>query len=241
MRTACMERGMEKTDTIHPSPGRRRWNRFKQNKRGYYSLLIFGLFFCVSLCSEVISNDVPFLVIYNGGYYFPLLKAYPETVFGGVFETETDYQDPFFLEQMGHAGNHAFFPFNRHGYNSINLTIDGPLPSPPTQVNMLGTDDRGRDVLARLLYGFRLSVLFGFCPDPGRDTPGDCCRGDAGILWRKGGSVFPEVYRDLGFDAGIVSAHYFCIDFQTKRSAPPDAVIRCSVGWVYPIMSGRSS
>lgn len=147
---------------IHPSPGRRRWNRFKQNKRGFYSLLIFGVVFCVSLCSEVISNDVPFLVTYNGGYYFPLLKAYPETVFGGAFETETDYQDPFFLEQMERVGNRAFFPFNRHGYNSINLTIDGPLPSHPTQMNIMGTDDRGRDVLARLLYGFRLSVLFGF-------------------------------------------------------------------------------
>jgi microcin C transport system permease protein len=158
-----MVREMERTGTIHPSPGRRRWNRFKQNKRGFYSLLIFGVFFCVSLCSEVISNDVPVLVIYNGGYYFPLLKVYPETVFGGAFETETDYQDPFFLGQMEKAGNRAFFPFNRHGYNSINLTIDGPLPSPPTRVNILGTDDRGRDVLARLLYGFRLSVLFGFC------------------------------------------------------------------------------
>jgi microcin C transport system permease protein len=153
---------MLKTDTIHQSPGRRRWNRFKHNTRGYLSLLIFGLFFCISLFSEVISNDVPFLVIYDGGYYFPFLKAYPETVFGGVFETETDYQDVFFLDQMKHAGNHAFFPCNRHGYNSINLAVDGPLPSPPSGVNLLGTDDRGRDVLARLLYGFRLSVLFGF-------------------------------------------------------------------------------
>jgi microcin C transport system permease protein len=156
------ERGLEKEETIHISPGRRRWNRFKRNKRGYCSLLIFGLFFGVSLCSEVISNDVPFLVIYKGRYYFPLFKMYPETVFGGVFETETDYQDPFFLEQMRNGGNRVFFPFNRQSYNSINLNIDGPLPSVPTTVNLLGTDDRGRDVLARLLYGFRLSVLFGF-------------------------------------------------------------------------------
>jgi microcin C transport system permease protein len=160
--TLIVKAGMKKTDKIHPSPGGRRWRRFKYNKRGYYSLLIFGFFFCFSLISEVISNDVPFLVVYNGGYYFPFLKSYPETVFGGVFETETDYQDPFFLEQMRKVGNHAFFPINRHGYNSINLRIDGPLPSPPTKVNLLGTDDRGRDVLARLLYGFRLSVLFGF-------------------------------------------------------------------------------
>lgn len=153
--------GMDTMATIHISPGRRRWNRFKKNKRGYYSLLIFSIIFCISLFSEVLSNDVPFLVVYNGHYYFPFLKNYPETVFGGVFQTETDYQDPFFLDQMKLPGNHAFFPPNRHGYNSINLDINGPLPSPPTRDNLLGTDDRGRDVLARLLYGFRLSVLFG--------------------------------------------------------------------------------
>ena len=157
-----MQTGMKRKDTVHLSPGRRRWRRFRHNKRGYYSLLIFSLFFCVSLCAEIISNDVPFFVVYNGGYYFPFVKVYPETAFGGDFQTETDYQDAFFLKQMGHDGNHAFYPLNRHGYNSINLNIDGPLPSAPTSVNLLGTDDRGRDVLARLLYGFRLSVLFGF-------------------------------------------------------------------------------
>ena len=153
---------MEAKATQHLSPGRRRWNRFKKNRRGYYSLLIFGVFFCLSLGAEILSNNVPFFVVYKGGYYFPFLKVYPETVFGGDFETETDYQDPFFLTQMGHDGNRAYYPPNRHGYNSINLNIDGPLPSHPTKANLLGTDDRGRDVLARLLYGFRLSVLFGF-------------------------------------------------------------------------------
>jgi microcin C transport system permease protein len=154
--------GMKKTDMVDMTPGRRRWSRFKRMRRGYYSLLIFGSFFIISLCAEVISNDVPFLVVYKGVYYFPLFKSYPETVFGGVFETETDYQDPFFMEQMKQPGNRVFFPLNRHGYTSINLAIDGPLPSPPTSTNLLGTDDHGRDVLARLLYGFRLSVLFGF-------------------------------------------------------------------------------
>jgi microcin C transport system permease protein len=152
----------KRQDAVPLSPGRRRWIRFRRNKRGYCSLLIFGLLFGISLFSEIISNDVPFMVIYKGQHYFPFLKMYPETVFGGGFQTETDYQDPFFLQQMGHDGNRAFWPVNRHGYNSINLNIDGPLPSPPTRVNLLGSDDRGRDVLARLLYGFRLSVLFGF-------------------------------------------------------------------------------
>lgn len=160
-----MDMGASQTKTaakVRLSPGRRRWLRFKRNRRGYYSLLLFCLIFGISLFAEVLSNSVPFLVIYNGHYYFPFVKKYPETVFGGVFHTETDYQDPFFLNQMKRPGNHVFFPPNPHGYNSINLNINGPLPSPPTRDNLLGTDDRGRDVLARLLYGFRLSVLFGF-------------------------------------------------------------------------------
>lgn len=116
----------------------------------------------MSLFSEILSNDVPFLVVYKGKPYFPLLVSYPETTFGGDFDSETDYLDPYFQEEMERTGGKVFFPPNRHSFNSINLEIEGPVPSPPTRVNYLGTDDRGRDVLARLLYGFRLSILFGF-------------------------------------------------------------------------------
>lgn len=140
----------------------RRWRRFMRNKRGYYSLILFSLLIGVSLVSEIISNDKPFLVVYQGNYYYPLWNQYPETQFGGDFETETDYRDPYIFEKITTEGNKAFFPFNKHSFNSINLEIDGPVPSPPTPENILGTDDRGRDVFARLLYGFRLSVLFGF-------------------------------------------------------------------------------
>ena len=143
------------------SPAKRRWRRFRHNRRGYWSLLIFCAIFTVSLGAELISNDKPFLVQYQGKIYLPFLVTYPETTFGGDFDTETDYRDAFFLARMAEDGNRAFFPLNPHSYNSINTAIDGPLPSPPTRVNLLGTDDRGRDVLARLLYGFRLSVLFG--------------------------------------------------------------------------------
>ncbi len=144
------------------SLGHRRWNRFKRNRRGFYSFVIFSVLFLLSLSSELISNDVPFLVINDGKAFFPIIKEYPETAFGGDFETPTDYRDPYFLELLSGPGDRVFFPLNRHSYNSINLNIDGPVPSPPTPENFLGTDDRGRDVLARLLYGFRLSVLFGF-------------------------------------------------------------------------------
>jgi microcin C transport system permease protein len=144
------------------SLSRRRWRRFCRNRRGLYSLFIFAFFFVASLFAEAISNDVPLLVIYDGDAYFPLLIEYPETTFGGDFETETDYLDPYMLEILTSNGNSVHFPFNRHSYQSINFNIDGPVPSPPTRENILGTDDRGRDVFARLLYGFRLSVLFGF-------------------------------------------------------------------------------
>lgn len=144
------------------SLGRRRWRRFCRNRRGFYSLLIFSFIFTLSLLAETISNDVPLLVIHDGKPYFPLLKAYPETTFGGEFETETDYRDPYIIELLSKNGNKIIFPLNKHSYQSINFNIDEPVPSPPTRENILGTDDRGRDVFARLLYGFRLSVLFGF-------------------------------------------------------------------------------
>lgn len=144
------------------SLGRRRWRKFKSHKRGYYSLLIFSIIFFISLGAELISNDKPFLVYYEDGLYWPLLKAYPETTFGGDFETETDYRDPYILEKIEAGDNFALFPLNHFSYDTINLDLDTPVPSPPTRDNILGTDDRGRDVLARLLYGFRLSVLFGF-------------------------------------------------------------------------------
>jgi microcin C transport system permease protein len=141
---------------------RRRWYSFRQNKRGFYSLSFFLVLFLLSIFAEVLSNDKPFLVKYNGELYFPILHVYPETVFGGDFESETDYKDEYILEKLSKDGNFVVFPFNPHSYNSINLTLDQPVPSPPTRTNLLGTDDRGRDVLARLIYGFRLSILFGF-------------------------------------------------------------------------------
>ncbi|HHD64262.1 MAG TPA: ABC transporter permease [Desulfobulbaceae bacterium] len=144
------------------SLARRRWRAFKKNRRGYSSLLIFLLLLVTTLFAEVLSNDKPLFVAYQGRFYFPLLKNYPETTFGGDFETETDYRDPFILDRLSADGNQVVFPPNPHSYNSINFDLDQPVPSPPTRKNLLGTDDRGRDVLARLIYGFRLSVLFGF-------------------------------------------------------------------------------
>ena len=137
------------------------WQRFKRNKRGYYSLIIFAILFGISLMAEVVSNDSPLLVKYDGKFYFPIFFSYPEVTFGGDFETETDYRDQFILEKLQERRNFVFFPINKNSYNTINQDIIGPVPSPPTKDNFFGTDDRGRDVLARIIYGFRLSILFG--------------------------------------------------------------------------------
>lgn len=137
------------------------WQRFKRNKRGYYSLVLFAILFGLSLSAELISNDSPLLVKYNGSFYFPVFVSYPEVTFGGDFETETDYRDPYILQKLSESGNFVVFPPNRNSYNTINQQIVGPVPSPPTRQNFFGTDDRGRDVLARIIYGFRLSILFG--------------------------------------------------------------------------------
>ena len=152
---------MESAHERATSLGRKRWIRFRRNRRGFYSLIIFTVLFGISLFAEVLSNDKPLFIRYEGRYYFPLWRMYPETVFGGDFETEADYRDPYIRARLRGGDNFAVFPLNPHSFNSINQNLNQPTPAPPSRDNYLGTDDRGRDVLARLLYGFRLSVLFG--------------------------------------------------------------------------------
>lgn len=139
----------------------RAWLRFKAQRRAYWSLGLFTVLFAASLAAELLSNERPLLVHYQDGYYVPLVRDYPETTFGGDFPTPTDYLDPFIRAQLAKPGNWAIFPPNRYGANTINYFAPSPNPAPPSAENWLGTDDRGRDLLARLLYGFRVSVLFG--------------------------------------------------------------------------------
>jgi len=143
------------------SPGRRAWLRFRANRRGYWSLWIFALVFGVSLVAEVLSNDRPIVARYEGQLYWPLWRQYPETTFGGDFRTATDYLDPFIRQRLSQDGNWALYPPNPYRFDTINYFAPSPNPAPPSRQNLLGTDDQGRDVLARLLYGFRISVLFG--------------------------------------------------------------------------------
>ncbi|WP_434567869.1 ABC transporter permease [Vibrio chagasii] len=138
-----------------------RWLRFKANKRGFISLWIFTLLFGLSLFAEIIANDKPLLVSYDNQWFVPVINEYAETEFGGEFETEADYKDPYVIDLIEESG-YIVWPLIPFSYDTINFDIAGAVPSEPDSVNWLGTDDKGRDVLARIIYGFRISVLFGF-------------------------------------------------------------------------------
>ena len=138
----------------------RRWESFKANRRGYWSLWIFLVLFTLSMFADFIANDKPLLITYDGGVYFPVVRFYPETQFGGIFETEADYRDPVVKDLIAQKGGMMIWPLIPYSYKTIKLQ-GGPFPSKPTWENLLGTDDAGRDVLARVIYGFRISVLFG--------------------------------------------------------------------------------
>jgi microcin C transport system permease protein len=162
----------------------RRWRTFKGHRRGYYAFWIFLVLFFVSLFAEFIANDRPFLVKYDGRFYFPALMIYPETTFGGEFETKAEYRDPYLQNLIAEKNGYMLWPMIRYSYDTHNLDLPTPAPSKPTwllteqecaavvarkkltgcrdlEYNWLGTDDQGRDVVARLIYGFRISVLFG--------------------------------------------------------------------------------
>ena len=142
------------------SPSRRAWQRFKRNRLGHWSLVVFCVLVVLSLFAELLSNDKPLIVRYEGQTYFPMVRDHPETTFGGDFESTTDYLDPFVREQITKGDNWAVFAPNPYGPKTLNYFAKAPNPSPPTRDNWLGTDDRGRDLLAQLIYGFRVSVLF---------------------------------------------------------------------------------
>jgi microcin C transport system permease protein len=139
---------------------RRRLHNFRANRRGYWSLWIFLAIFGLSLCAELIANDKPLTVRYEGRLYFPVFRAYPETTFGGVFPTEAVYRDPALIALI-RAKGWMLWPPIPFSYDTINYDLPVPAPAPPSRVNWLGTDDQGRDLVARLIYGFRISVLFG--------------------------------------------------------------------------------
>ena len=146
--------------TVSLSPSAIAWKRFKRNRLGFVSLIVFVLLFVMSLAAELVSNDKPLVASYQGKLYFPIVNNPPETEFGGDFQTPTDFLDPFIQQQFAKPGNWAVYPPNPYHHSTLNYFAKEPNPAGPTTDNVLGTDDRGRDVFARLLYGFRVSVLF---------------------------------------------------------------------------------
>ncbi|EPC04481.1 ABC transporter permease [Litchfieldella anticariensis FP35 = DSM 16096] len=149
---------MSATMTLSPI-SRRRLAVFRHNRRAWISLWIFLVLFGISLCAELIANDKPLIMRYDGQWYAPLLVDYPETEFGGFLPTGTDYHDPFIIEQLETHG-WALWPPIPFSYQTLDMQMRQPSPSPPDSRHWLGTDDQGRDVLARVIYGFRLSVFF---------------------------------------------------------------------------------
>ncbi len=140
---------------------KRRINNFVSNKRGLYSFWIFTFLFVFSLFADFIANEKPLILKYNSAFYFPIFKSYSETEFGGDFETEADYLDPYVINLINNNG-WMIMPIIPYSYNTIIKDMETPAPSPPSYKNWLGTDDQARDVFSRLIYGFRISVLFGF-------------------------------------------------------------------------------
>ena len=152
---------MSPLKSMHAMTNSPQWKRFKSNRLGYWSLWIFIALFVASLFAEMIANDRPLLVRYKGEFYVPIVKDYSEKTFGGDFPTPTDYLDPDIKKTFSKPGNWAIYPLITYRYDTLNYFAQEPNPASPSRDNWLGTDDRGRDVLARLIYGFRLSVLFG--------------------------------------------------------------------------------
>ena len=138
----------------------RRLDNFRANRRGYWSLWIFLFLFLISLFAEFLANDKPIFIQYDGHFFFPILVSYPETIFGGDFETEAEYSDPEVQNLIGKKG-WSIWPLIPYSYDTVIWDLPTPAPSPPTTQNWLGTDDQGRDVVARLIYGFRISIMFG--------------------------------------------------------------------------------
>jgi len=140
----------------------RLWQRFKRNRLGYWSLIIFVSLYVISLAGEVLSNDRPLVVYYQAHWYFPLLKTYPEAAFGGQLPIDADYHDPYIREQLNRPGNFVISPPNPYYYDTLNyFSSAAHFPAPPSRENWLGTDIAGYDIAARVLYGFRISVTFG--------------------------------------------------------------------------------
>lgn len=178
---------------------RRRLRAFRANRRAFWSLLAFLTIFAVSMCAELVANDRPLLVRFQGQFYAPVFRTYPETVFGGDFETEADYRDPH-IRDLIRADGWMLWPPVPYSHATINYDLPVPAPAPPSARNWLGTDDQGRDVLARIIYGVRLSILFGLILASCGSAIGiavGACQGYYGGLIDLAGQRFLEIWSGM--------------------------------------------
>ncbi len=152
---------MKNLQTDNHSPLYYHWHAFRSNRRAYWSLLIFGSVFIFTLFAELFANDQPLLVKYQGHLYFPIFQTYSEQDFGGDFPTPADYRDKY-IQQKIMADGYIVFPPLPYSFNTVDYDLQTPTPSAPTAAHILGTDDEGRDILVRIIYGLRLSVVFAF-------------------------------------------------------------------------------
>ncbi|XKM14135.1 microcin C ABC transporter permease [Orbaceae bacterium ac157xtp] len=148
-----------KTTAKNGSINQIRWQRFKHNRRGYISLWIFMLCFIISLFANLLMNDKPLIIKYQDDYYFPIINTYSETTFGGDFATEPNYLDPTIINNIEQNGFIVWAPF-RYSYSTLIYNTQSTFPTPPSAQNWLGTTDSGTDVLANIVYGFRISMFF---------------------------------------------------------------------------------
>ena len=152
---------LESQKSLFSPETKRKLSAFRRHKIGYYSAILLAALVLASLFSELISNSKPLLIRYNHEWYMPIFNSYTDKTFGGIFDTAADYHDPDTQKEISSGDNWTLWPLNHWDYKSINPNPSLQHPSPPSLDNFLGTDDRGRDLLARLLYGIRVSVGFG--------------------------------------------------------------------------------
>jgi len=178
---------------------RRRWQAFGSNRRAVWSLWIFLCIFALSMAAELVANDRPLIVSFQNQLYFPVVKTYPETLFGGDFETEAVYRDPY-VQGLIESQGWILWPLVPYSYETVNYDLPQPAPAPPWSGNWLGTDDQGRDVLARIIYGVRLSILFGLLLTLGSSAVGigvGALQGYYGGLIDLAGQRFLEIWSGM--------------------------------------------
>ncbi len=212
------------------TPRQRVWMRFKRHRLGYWSLVIFVVAFVISLAGPLWSNDKPLVVKYHGQLYFPLVRTYAETTFGGDFPTPADYLDPYIRDRFSQPGNFAVYPPNHYYYDTLNYFSKASNPAPPSRENWLGTDDRGRDVFARLLYGFRVSVIFALVLTAIGTVLGLLAGAGAGLFRRQDGLDGAAPDRNLERIAGALPVDHLRVDLRAEPGPCSSSCCRCSGG-----------